>query len=149
MPEVSNRLVEATLLLPEAKTRKIERVGVISTTLIAEEDLPPGIKRLADYISRPWSGTVPTFNIAITGVISETPEITDRCIHTLNRPEGEDELLTIQFDWQREFRTGWQNTKSNLERILDDATKEALKYFEELAEGSRFDEVLIREAALL
>jgi len=59
-------------------------------------------------------------------------------------PEDKDErLLTIQFDWQRNFVSPLQVRKADLERIVDNAQKDSLKYFEDLAEGSRFDEVLL------
>jgi hypothetical protein len=147
LSDVCTKLVEATLLLPNAKTRTIRRVGVISTTPIAEGDIPPGIKRLIEYVGRPWGGALENFNIMINAQIAKTGEITERCLHTLTKPEDKDELLTLQFDWQRRFNTEWQITKSNLDRILESAARDSLKYFEDLAEGNRFDEVLIREAA--
>lgn len=147
IPVVEEKVIEAALLLPKAKDRLVQRVGVISTTALAEDDVPPGIKRLITYVGRPWSGSIESFNIAITAIISNSRGVTDRCIHTITKPEDKDQLLTLQFDWQRIFVKGWQNTKSNLERITEDAKKDALKYFEELAEGSRFDEILIRETA--
>jgi hypothetical protein len=62
-------------------------------------------------------------------------------------PYAHQTLLTVQFDWQRTFGTEWQATRSNLERVLEDALKDSIDYFEQLAEGNRFDEVLISEAA--
>jgi hypothetical protein len=78
-------------------------------------------------------------------MISETSESIERCIHTLTKPEEKDQLMTLQFDWQRSYQTGWQNTKENLERLVEGGTKDALRYFEELAEGNRFDEILLSE----
>jgi hypothetical protein len=145
LPEVSKRLVEATLLLPKASERQVTRVGFVSTTPIGEEDLPPGIKRMIDYIGRPWKGMFDAYNLNLTMQLNKTAEILDRCTHALVKHEDKDQLLTLQFDWQRRFNTGWAVTHSNLVRILGDAEKDALKYFEDLAEGSRFDEVLLRE----
>jgi len=147
LPVVASKLVEATLLLPNAKDRAVEQVGIISATPIAHEDVPPGIRRLMDYVGRPWNGMLDGFNLTINAQLRETAELTERCIHTLVMPEDKEQLLTIQFDWQRKFKTAWQISKSNLEQILEDAQKSALKYFEELAEGSRFDEILIRATA--
>jgi hypothetical protein len=146
VPIVASKLIDATLMLPKAKDRLVQRIGIISTTAVAEEDIPPGIKRLISYIGRPWKAAVDNYNIGLTGIISETAETTERCIHTLIKPEEKDQLLTLQFDWQRIFQTGWQNTKANLDRLIEDGTRDALKYFEELAEGNRFDEVLLRDA---
>ena len=99
-----------------------------------------------EYFGRPWGGILDSFNFMIAAQITETTETRDRCVHTIIKQEEPDQLLTILFDWQRTFNTGWQITKSNLERVTNDAQKDALKYFEDLAEGSRFDEVLIRKA---
>ena len=93
-------------------------------------------------MGRPWS-ELDSFNVVVTGRISKTSEVTERCVHTLAKPEDKDHLMTLQFDWQRSFETGWQITKANLERIVNDAKKNALDYFEDIAEGNRFDEVLI------
>ena len=56
LPDVSKKLVEGTLLLPKATERQVMRVGIVSTTPIAAEDLPPGIKRMIEYVGRPWKG---------------------------------------------------------------------------------------------
>ena len=77
--------------------------------------------------------------------LTSTAEVTERCSHMIVQPEEKDQLLTLQFDWQRLFSKGWTVTKSNLERVLNEAERDALRYFEDLAEGSRFDEVLLRE----
>ena len=116
-------------------------------TPLAEQDLPPGVKRLIDYMGRPWGGLLDSFNMEINGQIDKATDLTDLCIHTLIKPEEGNELLTVQFDWQRTFGTEWQSTRSNLERVLEDALKDSIDYFEQLAEGNRFDEVLISEAA--
>jgi hypothetical protein len=147
LTDVSTRVVEATLLLPEVKKRTLQRVGVISATPISAEDIPPGIKRFIDYVGRPWTGMLDSFNISINAHVGGAGEVKDRCLHTIVKPEDKDQLLTLVFDWHRTFSTEWQITKSNLERILKDAQRDSLQYFEDLAEGSRFDEVLIREAA--
>ena len=146
IPEVSERLIEATLLLPKIESRTLNRVGIVSSTPLALEDLPPGIKRLIEYIARPWKGAVESYNISITSTLNETSFASDRCVHTLNQPEDKSELLTLQFDWQRSFKEPRIISKSNLEQATQDAEKNALKYFEELAEGNRFDEELIRSA---
>jgi hypothetical protein len=146
LPQVSSRLIEATLLLPEIQRRKVRRVGIITTTPIAESDLPPGIKRLISYIGRPWKGSLDNFNFSITGALADTSATMDRCIHQVTKPEEKEELMTLQFDWQRIFKEDRPITGDNLKRILEDAEEQALKYFEELAEGSRFDEDLIRES---
>jgi hypothetical protein len=148
LPVVSSKLIEATLLLPESKSRKVRRVGIISTTPIAADDVPPGIKRLITYLGRPWKGLVDSFNVSITGTLADTDTTTDRCIHQITKPELEDvdQLMTLQFDWQRTFKDERATTEDSLKRILGDAKEQALKYFEELAEGSRFDEDLIRES---
>jgi hypothetical protein len=118
----------------------VRRVGIITTTPIAEGDIPPGIKRLIAYIGRPWQLGVEGFNVSITGKLAETSAMLDRCLHQVIKPEEKEELMTLQFDWQRTFKDDRTPTVDSLKRILDDAKEQALKYFEELAEGSRFDE---------
>ena len=147
LPTVCERLTEVTLLMPDANKRTINRVGIMSTTPIAEEDVPPGIKRLLEYIGRPWKGRFENYNINLNMVISESTGAKVRCAHNIIKPEESDQLMTLQFDWQRIFDTPWAVSKANCQRITEGAQKDALKYFEELAEGSRFDEELLRETA--
>ncbi|MGO9049121.1 MAG: hypothetical protein ACLP19_03295 [Xanthobacteraceae bacterium] len=145
LPIVSERLIEATLLLPKIAERKVFRVGIVSTTPIADEDLPPGIRRMIEYVGRPWKGKFDAYNISLLMRLAEGEEVTERCTHTIQRPEERDQLMTLQFDWQRTFKNGWTPNKSNLERLLAEAQRDALKYFEDIAEGNRFDEELLRE----
>jgi len=144
LPQVSEKLIEATLLLPEVKKRTINRVGIVSLTLISIEDMPPGIRRFIAYLGRPWKGALENFTVQISANLNKTSEVSEICIHQLVMPEDKDEkLLTIQFDWQRQFSSALQVRETELKRIVADAQKDALNYFEDLAEGSRFDEVLL------
>lgn len=145
--EVTHRLASTAPLLPKSKERQITRVGVISTTSLAEQDLPPGIARFVEYISRPWSGTVNHFSISITADLSSGPGYSDRCIHTVNKFEDKEQLMTLNFDWQRTFTSSYPINKSSISEILGRAEKSALDYFEDIGEGSRFDEDIIRKAA--
>jgi hypothetical protein len=139
LDQVSDRAVEATTLLPGARDRKILRVGIIATTQVDEEMIPPGIARFLSYIERPWKGAQ-FFNIQIASTITETEEYSDRCIHNLNKPEEPEQLVTLQFDWQRTFKRGQPIAKEAIETSLREARADALTYFEELAVGNRFDE---------
>ena len=147
LPEVSRRLSEAVLLMPNASSRQIQRVGVLASTQVSEEDLPPGISRFIEYMGRPWGGSLEHFKINLTCGLEKTPEWTDRCIHTLTKPEDMERLLTLQFDWQRTFTTGRSIGPDSVESILATAHKASTKYFEDLAEGNRFDEEIIRATA--
>jgi hypothetical protein len=69
--EVGNRLVEAVLLMPKIQDRKVRRVGVVSMTPLAEQDVPPGVKRLIDYKGRPWGGLLDSFNMESNGQINK------------------------------------------------------------------------------
>ncbi len=83
LPNVSKRLIEATLLLPGTKTRTVTRIGIVSTTLVAEDEVPPGVARFIKYIGRPWKGSVDNFNVQIVADLDKTPKWSDRCVHLL------------------------------------------------------------------
>lgn len=80
-------------------------------------------------MGRPWSGRLENFNLTITAELNKTSELTERCVHTIRKPEEEDQLLNIQFDWQRVFTDGWQITKENLE-LLRERERLLMKKFE-------------------
>jgi hypothetical protein len=143
LPVVSSKLIEATLLLPSPKDRKITRVGIVSTTPVDAEDLPPGISRFLKYIGKPWGELTEGFSIQITGKVGKGSGYSDRCVHTMLRTEDPNDLLTILFDYQRIFESGKAITADSLKEITASAEKAALRYFEDLAEGNRFDDVSI------
>jgi hypothetical protein len=140
LTEVSQKLTEAALLLSKARIRKISKVGIVSNTKIDIEEAPPGITRFVEYVGRPWKGLVDYFSHQIVAEIGESARWSDRCVHTLARPENADELLAIVFDWQRTFKSTQAINPDSLRAILTRAQADALAYFEDLAEGSRFDE---------
>ncbi len=135
----SRELVEFTLQLPEIGRRAVRRVGVVSTTAVSEEDLPPGIQRLVEYVARPWPGGMETYNFNMTTKLYEHENYWDRCIHSLVLPEDEDALLTLRFDWQRILKKKQVASRRELDRLCASAIEDALSYFEELAVGNAFD----------
>lgn len=147
LPEVSQRLIDATLALPEAEKREVFRVGVFTQTVVDKEQAPPGILRFIDYIARPWNGLTDSFALQITTEVEKSEDYRDRCIHTLHQGEKDDELLQINLDFQREYKKGQHATKDVLRNILSNTERGALAYFEDLAEGNRFDEDILRNSA--
>jgi len=141
LPEVAKMLVEMALLIPHGHGRKVIRVGVVATTVVDEDEVPPGVKRLIEWISRPWA-SLDSFSVQATAVLCRHEKWTDRCFHTLIKSENPDELMTITLDWQRTFATGQSIAQESLRRIVEHAQEDALLYFEDIAEGGRFDERL-------
>ncbi|MGO7898906.1 hypothetical protein ACC719_15700 [Rhizobium ruizarguesonis] len=137
----TEELIDSTLLLPEAGRRHVRRVGIVSTTAIAEEDLPPGIQKFIAYMGRPWGGEVGPFNFSITANLKDDDLSQDRCIHSIVRQEDEESLLTIRFDWQRVLKKRPSITKRDLDRVCATAADDALRYFEDLAVGDAFDAI--------
>jgi hypothetical protein len=146
LPDVSQRLIDASELIVKVPPRKLMRVGVIASTLVAEDDLPPGMKRFIEYIGRPWHGLVEQYTFQITADLEKTADWFDRCTHIVTRTEDPEQLLTLRFDWHRTFVTGRVATRESMQEEISRAEEKSMAYFEDLAEGSRFDEELIRSA---
>jgi len=145
LPVVAEKVIEATLLLNEFEPRTVHRVGIVSVTKIAEDELPPGIKRFFSYMARPWKHGVESFQYHTLANLGAGSGWTDRCVNTVVKPDEEpEEPLSLLFDWQRMFTEGRSVTLDALRELLADAQEAAMTYFEELAEGSQFDEDLIR-----
>jgi hypothetical protein len=143
LQEAIERLVASTLLVA-GKKRLITRVGIVATAKVAEEDLPPGIAKAIKYFCRPWHGTPSeAYHVQFAGILRDTAKLNDRCVHTLIKQEDSEEPLTVTLDWQRRFTDSRAVSKDNVVDILKAAQSDALAYFEEVAEGSRFDEDLI------
>lgn len=149
LQEASDRLIEVAPLLPGRKGgRVLRRVGVMSVTNVEREEAPPGIIRFLEYLGRPWNTSLEIFEVTVTAELGSSDRgWKDRCIHTLKKSEEPGALLTIQLDWQRMYETERALTEDVLKPLLANCSADALKYFEDVAEGSRFDEKLISEAA--
>lgn len=146
LPTVATRLREATVMILPLNARKLMRAGVVATTTVAEDELPPGMMRFIKYINRPWPGMVKQFNFQIVAELGRSDDWFDQCAHTVVRSEDPEELLALQFDWSRTFHTGRSANEAVLRQILADVQDASMAYFEELAEGNRFDEELLRSA---
>jgi hypothetical protein len=140
LEEAQHRLLVFSKLLPDSGRRFVRRIGVVVSVNLDEEELPPGIAKMISYLSKPWPGETAYFNFNLVGNIDVNQRWTDRCVHTAVKQEEPDALVNIKFDWQRTFATEQPYDTANLKKDLDLARKAALAYFEELAEGNRFDE---------
>ena len=135
-------LIDLTLTIPSGPRRSVTRVGVVTTTVVADDDAPPGIRRFVESIGRPWELGTEGFSVQITSVLDRKPKWVDKCIHSVARPEQPDQMLRLSFDWQRTFESGQRLRRDSLESMSRDAQRDALAYFEDLAEGSRFNELV-------
>lgn len=131
-------LIEMALQLPHAPKRSVKMVGVVANTFAAEEDVPPGLRKIVHFLGRPW-GELTTFGVNLTSTIQRTEDFEDRCIHILTKPEDSDELSQFQFDWQRTLTRPVSVQERYLSDLLSRAREGALGYFEHLAIGNNFD----------
>lgn len=144
LPRVSDRLLEASKHLLKITSRNLVRVGIVTTTHVAEEDLPPGIARFIKYVARPWKGVVEQYSFNIMAELDKGEGWTDRCTHVVVKPEDPEQLPMLRFDWYRTFDVERNATEELIKHEIDRATQESMKYFEDLGEGNRFDEEIIR-----
>lgn len=143
LDDATEQLISLSPKLPGAEKRSISRIGIVSTTTVASDDLPPGIQRMIKYFGRPWSGSLKAYQINLTAVLSETDRWTDRCTHVINRPEDDEQLMTVRFDWQRLPTHPLPITEESLKKEMAICQRAAIAYFEEVAVGDRFDEHII------
>jgi hypothetical protein len=147
LPLISDRLIEATRLVVAGSERTLKRVGIVATTAVIEDEAPPGVRRFIDYICRPWAVKADNYNIDITSKLPKSPksEWSDRCQHVVTKPEHGDGLVTFKLDYQRVFDSPKTLSIKLLDEILQKARIDALKYFEDVGQGERFDENIIAD----
>lgn len=145
--QVSKRLLEATELIPEIGSRALIRVGVVASTFVTEQELPPGMARFIQYLGRPWRGDLAQYSLQLTADLDRNPDWLDRAAHTLIKPGDPEDPLTLRLDWSRTFSAGHHADERVLKSALEQATEASMNYFEDLAEGSRFDEEIIRSGS--
>jgi hypothetical protein len=148
LSNVIDYLIETTVLMPNIRARQLSRIGIVSTTVVSDDQTPPGVSRFTKYVGRPWKGAVDYYSFQIVAEIHNAANWSDRCVHSLVKSESDpDGLLQITLDWQRRFRPGRAVTVETLSDIFRSAETAALGYFEDVAEGGRFDEDIIRTTA--
>jgi hypothetical protein len=137
LSECTRRLAALAAAMCPSGQRKIERIGLVSTTVVDEADAPPGVQRLISYLGAPWGKEPMAFyNCQLVGMIKSEKNGYDRCIHHVSR-NADQELTTIRLDWQRQYDEG--QPLDRLDRLLELSELAALEYFEEIAMGDRFD----------
>lgn len=139
LDEVIAKLVHLVSLLPSERNRGVLRVGIVSLTNVDFQDSPPGIQELFGKLGRIFGGDVEELNGAFTTRLSSHEDSSERCIHTLNRPQDEKKLTSINLDWQRVFNSPRSMGRPKLEEILAAARQSAMEYFENVAEGGLDD----------
>ena len=137
------KLAKAAALLPNSSGRHIERIGIVSNTLVEEDDFPPGIAKLVKYFGRPWAGPLESYTFQALAEIGTASDWVDKCIHSVTKSTNKESLPVLNFDWQRTFEKGRAFSEKSLNGELMTARDSALSYFETLAEGSMFDEDVI------
>lgn len=140
LPDVCERLLEVAALLVDPKSRFLEQIGIVSSTFVDEKEAPPGIRRFIKHVTEPWHKDLDAYGFQVVAQLNEHSGGSDRCIHDISKVEDGDGLVTLKFDWQRMFKQERPiPTAARLRELLSAAQKDALKYFEELAEGNRFN----------
>ncbi len=136
LQDVGQRAIEAAELLVSPE-RPLKRMGVVSSTMVDEPDVPPGILRGIAYLNRPWGRDVPHYTFQVVASLQETDEWRDQCVHVISKAETDEGLINLMFDYQRIFKT--PKDRSSIRAALIGLQETALKYFEDLAQGDMFD----------
>ena len=141
LEQITTRFIDLLRLVTEGKVRKLRRIGIISTTAVNENEVPPGILRFIKYVAKPWETSADAYNIELTTKLPKlrTTVVYDRCLHSFTKSEDNEGLVNIRLDWQR-YLDDRNFSLASLPGLLETAKRDALAYFEELAEGVRFDE---------
>jgi hypothetical protein len=149
LSQAAEKVLDAATLVNGSRARVLHRIGIVTNTVVGHKEVPPGIKRLISFMSKPWGGNVPQYNIEITGEIGEQHDYADRCIHSVGMGDenNPDRLITVKLDWQRVFTIVRPITMDVIKKHVATAQKSALDYFEDVAEGSRFDEEILNKSA--
>lgn len=144
LPDACEKLLQATSYAIDFKTRLIKRIGIVSSTSVSEDELPPGVKRLISYLGRPWPNQLKYFDVQLVTTLKSTSGYFEQCVHHITKSEGsEEKLIVLKFDWQKTYVDARTMTLDSLRTELDSSQDSALKYFEELAIGNMFDEEVL------
>jgi hypothetical protein len=131
-------VIEAAVLLPRANVRSVKRIGIVTTTHADEQDMPPGVVRLLDYVLAPWRETE-AYSVSVVPAPKLGKDGSDRCIYGLNRSEDPEQIPQFRFDWQRTLKHPIPIDKAALVKEMQTIRKAALAYFESIAIGDAYN----------
>lgn len=146
LDEAVDRLLQAVEFVNGPRPRLVQRLGIVTNTSVVASDAPPGVRRLIDYFGKPWGGDLPHYNFEVTGRLDSKDDHSDRCIHAVVMGDLEnnpDKLISVKLDWQRDYNIGHPIAIDAIRKRVAEGKKAALGYFENVAEGVRFDERIL------
>ena len=106
LEEEEKDLLKATSILIEEGELTVNRVGVVATTNLLAESLPPGVKKILGSLNNIYSGKLAKSSTILTPIIHDDENIQDQCHHTIDFDlvdkgiEEPDEVVFVM-DWQR------------------------------------------------
>src|SRR5208337_3481586 len=142
LDELEFKLLSTMEIINRIKTRRLAGIGIVSTTVTDRTELPPGIERILVYAGKPWKGKLRSLTFQAQAVLQENDNHSDRCIHMIFKSQKDDDPLQIVFDYQRIYKRPQDIESNRLRAATEGLKRDALEYFEQLAQGDRFDELL-------
>jgi hypothetical protein len=138
LEDICSRVLDCIEMLDDPSQR-ITQFGLRSHTLVGIDEMPPGIVEMIESTLSFW-GNAPFFSFQIVSILDETEQHTDRCLHTIARPEDDEIIPTISLEWQRTFKDSKiPFRRGNAKDLIQKCTENALLYFETLGEGGSID----------
>ena len=138
--ELELELLNTMEIVNQLSPRRLSGIGVVSTTVTDRAELPPGIERFLAHASKPWNGELEALTFVAQALLKENDDHSSRCVHTLVKSQKDNEPLQIVFDYQRIYKKPQDIESNRLRAATEGLKREALDYFEQLAQGDRFDE---------
>jgi len=142
LDEVQRYLQNTMEIVNRLKVRRLIGIGVVATTVVDEHDVPPGIRKLLTHVSNPWQGKLETLTFQAQTIVHEDEEFSHRCTHTVVKKLKNDDPMDVIFDYQRVYKKPPEVDASRLRTATEKVKSVALDYFEQLAQGDRFDDFL-------
>lgn len=149
LSQITERLTAAAQLVCGSGHRVLRRAGIISSTTVSQDDIPPGIRRYLQYMSKPWGRPANTYNISVVSdvAVSGKSAWTDKCEHAVAKADTEEALINIRLDYNRSYDPEQNLNLPQLDGMLKNLRSSALAYFEDIAQGERFDDNIGNSAA--
>ena len=140
--DVQRYLLSTMEIVNRLKVRRLIAIGVVTTTVVDQNDIPPGIKSLLAHVSKPWKGRLEFLTFQAQSVLNEDEEFSHRCTHTIVKKLKDDDPMELVFDYQRIYKKPQEIDTHRLRSASEKVKALALDYFEELAQGDRVDDIV-------
>jgi hypothetical protein len=137
LQEVAEMAIELLDVFAHSAGVRTDRIGIIATSQMDPQKMPPGVARMLDAYERMWTGELLKIDATAVVVVLSEKLTVDQCHHRLqldhSQPTPE---VQVTLDWQRRFLEPRDLRGAEISGTIQACVKSALGHFQRIGEGT-------------